>query len=214
MPRSPLLLLPTLLAACVIENQTQGTAVGNPTELSANTASSKDLTWTSASAPLEALVLSPCDGGELAYSTESVVIDLLGQSRLAFPEGVWCRVTASFEGALHFTGVLEDGDAVELDLDVPSVDVFAPAGLDSALGPFVLELGSPDWVRSSDFKDQGQGRDEARTAELEAEIAGGSAVFRDFNADGSVDHNERDYGEAAEGEDRPDDDDGDDDDGD
>lgn len=206
MTRSPLFLLPLLLAGCVIENQTQGTAVGNPTELSANTAASKDLTWTSASGPLEALVLSPCDGGELAYSTQNVVIDLLGQSRLAFPEGVWCGVSASFEGPLHFTGLLDDGDAVDLSLDVPSVDVLAPAGLDSALGPFVLELGAPDWVRASDFKDQGQGRDAERTAELEGEVATGSAVFRDFNADGAVDHNERDYGEAAEGEDRDHDD--------
>lgn len=204
------LFLPLALAGCVIENQPQGTAVGNPTELSTNTATSKDLTWTSATAPLEALVLRPCDGGELAYSTQNVVIDLLGQSRLAFPEGVWCGLSASFEGPLHFTGVLDEGQAVELTLEVPSVDVLAPDGLDSALGPFVFELAAPDWVRASDFKDQGQGRDEQRTAELVAEIATGSAVFRDFNADGAVDHNERAYGTAAEGDDRPDDEDGDD----
>lgn len=188
------------LIACNIENQPGGTAVGNPTGLSVETAPALDVTVKTATAALGDVTFTWCDGTVEAVSVGTSV-DLLGGVDLETPAGTFCSVVFAFTGPLAVTATGPKGADITLSLDVISLrfanaDGFTPDGT-----PVIVELGEPDWLSAAGLG--ATGVDDVTIDggpihdQLVAIVRHRSACFEDTDGDGAVSDAERASGPYA-----------------
>lgn len=189
-----------LLVACIAVGVHEGTAVGNPTDLTVALAEGKGLTWQSASVPVATLGLVGCDG-----SAETMTVgrdlDLLGDT-LVVPPGEWCELDLAFDGELHAVGLTEDQSTIELRLPVGEVVLGSTTAIDPEGGAFYLELADRGWVKpqplgATDGAAVTVGPDGTDAEKLVREIEKGSRLYVDRNADGRLDEDERAVGAIA-----------------
>lgn len=217
-----------LFAACQLDIGRDGTAVGNPTGMSVQTASATALTWKSATGTAERVTVTDCAGGVRETNLDATV-DLLG-GVVEVPAGTWCSVELRFTGPIELQAEAADTSSATLRLDVRRVRLTRTQGLVSDASPWVLELASPGWTSAADLGatggaavviDAGDPRHDLLVEAIET----GSALFEDRDDDGEVDDDERDGrldddddddtgdDDGSGGDDSGDDDSGDDDSG-
>lgn len=212
----PGLVLASLGVGCRSDGSLQGTLVGNPGDASLAPAPTSGTTFRTARLPVDALAWLPCGGGPPEVVAIGRTVDLLARERLEAPEGFWCGLEVSTEGALELQVDAAGGGAAQLQLEVGVVAVASRGFASGAADPLVLELGRPEWLDPTVLGFAGAGdevRVEAGTPEHDAlanTAAASSGLFAD-DGDRVVDDAERAAGEVAAGPDRGVEDDDDDD---
>ncbi len=185
MSRAPLLL--SLLAACIVDPPDSGTAVGNPTGLTVDTAPGTGVSIVSATADVARVVTTSCAGEERAVAVVGS-FDLLGGRAVDVPLGDACAVRVEFAGPLVFAGQGPDDSSFTLALSVASLELAltAPPG---DLPRAVLLLGEAGWVSDARLGlDPGEtvvvGADDPLHDTLVDGLVTGTAVYRDADGDG------------------------------
>lgn len=189
-----------LLAACVSLGVMEGTAVGNPTDLTVALAAGKGVTWQAASVPVATLDLAGCEGSEETV-TVGRALDLLGDT-LVVPPGDWCGLDLVFDGDLHAQGITEDQSTLELWLRVARVALVSETAIDPGDGAFYLELADPDWVKpqplgATDGAVVTVGPEGTDAEALVRQVEKESSLYVDRDADRSLDPDEREEGAIA-----------------
>lgn len=204
-------LLISLLAGCPIENNPNGTAVGNPTGMAFTAAPATEFTYTSASVKVDAVNFTACAGGVTPVAVGETV-DLLEGTDLTAPAGTWCTVEVAFADVVHLVGTSSAGFTGELLLDVGRVRFANAGGFVVDANPIAAELGEPGWfdpaLIGADTEDVVV-VDGALAGLLVAEVRSRSALFGDSDGDGVISDAERAAGPYAVA--AADDDDGDED---
>jgi len=180
-----------------------GTGVGNPGSSSVAVAPATGATLRSATAEVEAVTLSGCDGASELIEV-SATMNLLEPDSVAVPQGTWCTVEVHLSGPMEVIGDGDLGGDFHVLVEVEQIDMDSASGVVVDGDDLVLELGWPGWL-------------DARELDLEAgdslQVAPGDAIhdglaervrtasawFYDHNGDGQVDSDERAAGPAAQG---------------
>lgn len=193
------LLLAGALGGCGLDWTSNGTAVGNPTDMAVHAAPSEGSSFTEAKTKVSTLSLATC-AGETSVRTLEDDVDLLGRTALELPGGAWCSFTLTFAEPLGFSGQLQDGGEFAFSLVVESLEVVAEADVSTDEGPFVFEVGAPDWLTTSDLEKLAEGGANANgvITSLLAHLPAQSALYYD-DGDGQISDAERAAGAAAQG---------------
>lgn len=201
----------TLLALLLVPLAGAGTAVGNPTGLTLDTAAGTGLAYTSAVAEVDAIVVTDRKGVVTTVAVDDR-FDLLGGTRVEVPLADAARVAVRFGGPVEITGASPAGDTFALSLDVDSLEVSlaAPTG---ELPDAVLRLGAPGWLTADvlglDGADVAVSAGDPLHDVLVDALVGGAALYRD-DGDGRCeevdDADEIDEDEADDLDDTEDDD--------
>jgi hypothetical protein len=179
-------LFPLLLAAACSNPNHGGTAVGNPTGLTVDTAPGTSVVFTSASAPVASLSTVSCAGDRLDIPVGRE-LDLLGADILTVFLEDSCAVRVAFDGPLELQADGPEGStlSLELSLDELDLDLEAPGALPRA----VLLLGEPGWVDAGQLDLEAGGEESVQPGDphhnqLVAQLRGKSGLYRDLDADG------------------------------
>jgi hypothetical protein len=99
-----------------------------------------------------------------------------------------------------FSGVLQDGGQFAFSLVVAELEVVADADVSTDVGPFLFEVGAPDWLTTSDLEKLTEGGADANgvTTSLLAHLPAQSALYLD-DGDGQLSDAERAVGPVAQG---------------
>lgn len=203
------ILLPFLL----VSGAHGGTAVGNPTGLTLDTAPGAGLAFTSAVADVASIEVTDLSGDTWTLEVDGPV-DLLGGTRMEVPLADAARVRVNFAGPLTFRGAGAGDHSFALSLTVPSLEIelaAAPGEVPDA----VLRLGAPDWATAATIGLTGPatltgavtvGADDPLHDALVDALTGGSALYGDDDGDGRC-GDPGDGGDAEDDEDEEADDD-------
>lgn len=184
------LLLPFLLA-CASGTVGEGTSVGNPGEAAARMAPTDAVALDRAELVVAGIDWLSCDGTTVQGEPVGH-LDLLADSDFVVPGGCWSGVALRTGGPLALAGTAADGGAVELLVDVETIELFSVQQFDVTDARFVLELARGGW--SPDDPDA-----------LSDALAGHSALVEDIDGDGWLDDAERAAGLVMAGPDREED---------
>lgn len=205
--RIVLLLASATFVGCTTGYTPGGTAVGNPTDLTAHVAPATEATVEQATARVSTLSTVTCDGARTTRTIASDV-DLLGRSKLELPAGSWCGLELTFESPLVLSGRTLAGEAFTVSLAIDTLALGSTTAFSTDTGSFLVELGAPGWLDAKAATSPGSSSER----ELTDAILALSQLFVDTRADGSLDDAERKAGavastvEAADGgEEGPDD---------
>lgn len=176
------------LLACLPDNPDGGTAVGNPTGMTAQTAAPADLSLERARAPVAGIELADCAGGGRSLQIGGEV-DLLGGTLVEVPEGRWCGLRVVFDGEVALDG---SAGATPLSVRLQVAEVaLTTTDAEVDAGSWILELGSPGWLSTADIGSDGLlDPSSAEHATVAAAFVAGSRVVVD-DGDGLVSAAER-----------------------
>jgi hypothetical protein len=196
--RRPLLALVFVPAVACIGTPDSGTAVGNPTGLTVDTAPGQAIKFLTGEAEVDTLSTADCDGAPVDTVDVGAGVDLLGADMWNLDLSTVCSVHLAFAGPLQLTGSGPGSSSFALTLSLPELDVAtAPAAIEPARA--ILEIASKGWISATLL---GLGNSGSVTVgpgddlhdQLIGEIRSGSAVYPDTDGDGSCD------GECDEGD--------------
>jgi len=138
-----------MLTGCdLLEDYTRGgVLVGNPGEITLETASSNGVVWENGTMRIQHLFLGDCTGSERQKLViQQHPMNLVGNRSLELPAGDWCSMTILPEGPMTWEAKTKDGWTLWLELDVPSLTVSSPWIFVTDDRSLVLMLGLPDAV--------------------------------------------------------------------
>jgi len=123
-----------MLLACDPEYSPGGILVGNPGEVTLDTAPSDGLRWRSGRLPLDAVVLADCYGGAPVAAASGYSLDLLGGESLPLPAGDWCELTVLPSGPVIWEADVDDGWSLRLEVELERLSATSrwPFATDSA----------------------------------------------------------------------------------
>ena len=133
-----------LLAACDPSKTYQGVLVGNPGEVSLQTAETDGVELYDGTAAVAEFVMRDCYGEDFVIASR-LTMDLLGGSTLMVPGGLWCSATIELSESLTWGGDISGTD-LKLTLDPAELFVWAPEGFTTSDEMMVLQLGSEEWL--------------------------------------------------------------------
>ncbi|MES2638491.1 MAG: hypothetical protein V4850_03390 [Myxococcota bacterium] len=175
-----------LVSGLLVSGAHAGTAVGNPTGFTLDTAPGAGLSFDSAVAEVESIVVTDRKGVIWTLPVDAP-FDLLGGTRVEVPLADAAQVRVVFSGPLVYSGEGPEDTRFTLALTVPSVDlaIVAPPG---ELPDAVLRLGAPDWATAT-MLGLGAGRADVGAGDLLHDtladaLAGGAALYADEDGDG------------------------------
>jgi hypothetical protein len=193
----------TLLALLLVSGAHAGTAVGNPTGFTLDTAPGAGLSFDSAVAEVDSIVVTDRKGVTWTLPVDGP-FDLLGGTRVEVPLADAAQVRVVFAGPLVIVGEGPDDTRFTVALTVPSIDlaIAAPPG---EVADAVLRLGAPDWATAT-MLGLGTGPADVDTDDplhdtLADALAGGAALYADSDGDGRCGDEEVDGEEESDEDD-------------
>ena len=132
-----------MLLACDLEFQPGGILVGNPGEVSLDTAPHEGLQWRSGSLPLNEVLLSDCRNTSATIALGGT-LDLLGGDSVELPPGDWCSLTVRTDGPLIWEADTEEGWSLQLQIEVESLSVSSSWGFITDEASLLLVVGAAD----------------------------------------------------------------------
>lgn len=201
-------LLPlALLLGCRNGGPSEGTSVGNPTELTLSVAPSADLLLDAAQVDLSLARFADAQGGFDDVNLDASV-DLLAGGTVTIPDLEWSTLELFFASPMALSGSTSGDAAARVTLEVESLLLTAAvAEVVFDGGSFVLELGSPGWL---DAESIGYEPDEELLVEpgdavhdtLAELVQYRSSLIPDQDGDREVSDDERDAAVATSDRDR------------
>ncbi len=190
-----------LLAACSPELERDGTAIGNPTGMSAAIAPAEGIQFKSGSVGVGAIDLSGCDGSLRTVRVDRA-LDLLHLDRVALPAGIWCTVSVELTTEVFLSGNAQGGGTFDMTLGLDGLTLDAVETLGEKEEEYVLEFGAPGWTSADLLGLSGGGSRDIDVSSdeydaLVSSVSDGSELFVDDDGDGAVDTEEREKGAAA-----------------
>ena len=187
------------LLGCEPEGPREGTYVGNPGNKVTRIAAPVDLEVEEASTEAATITWIGCDGArEVVLDGEE--LDLLGGTDVEVPGLRLCGLEVVFDEPIQIAGPAQGEAAgpftVWLQPRTP-ITLWGAAPLEIDGEPFVLELGTPEWLRLELGPEENVFEENSDVSgELAGVIVESSALFFDDDADGEVSPAERAVGPA------------------
>jgi len=138
------MILSLMLLACETEYMPEGILVGNPGEVTLDTAPSDGVRWRRGRLPLEALLLEDCMGGPPVTVASEGTLDLLGGGSVELPEGSWCALTVIPSGPLIWEAEADEGWSLRLELELESLSVTSKWAFITDDASFLMVVGATD----------------------------------------------------------------------
>jgi hypothetical protein len=181
------------LLACVSDPR-GGTAVGNPTGLTVDTAPVTSFKLDSGSAVIEEVRSRPCDGTEQSTPVGHAV-DLYGSTVVLVGTDRSCVLTITFAGPLVYVGQ-HQGHEVRLEVPLAEVAFRSPPGGIPGGSRVLVQLGSVDWVMASQLAHDGLADGQAQV--VADALRAGSLLYTDVDGDFAIGPAELEAGPVAE----------------
>lgn len=196
------------LAACVSGADHGGTAIGNPTGMSAAVAPADGIQFKDASVDVGAVELTGCDDSTARIAVDRT-LDLLHLDRIALPAGIWCAVDVELTSDVLLSGNAQGGGKFDMTLQLSGLTLDAVDALGTKEEEYILEFGAPGWT-SADALNLSGGADRSIDVssdeydELVAKVSSGATIFVDDDENGALNDKERAHGAVAKSRGRSD----------